>query len=139
MTPLQIHNLSRDLLAVREVQYIDIANDEVEQERYKASEDPRRVRCEKRGIGPLVGNWRVRSSTTTMCSIHHLVQPLCGALRTTIRLCRFTETCMDVTALNACAGQGAPHDVCVQANESRRPRVWHQPKRGGFDSKGAPV
>jgi len=51
------HELSPDLLAHREVIYLDIANDPVDPRDYKKEHDPSLFKSEKTGRGPLTGEW----------------------------------------------------------------------------------
>ncbi|CAL4065265.1 unnamed protein product, partial [Meganyctiphanes norvegica] len=54
-TKKNVHELAGNILAKREVSYIDIANSPVSSNEYKADEDPSRFKSEKTGRGPLVG------------------------------------------------------------------------------------
>jgi hypothetical protein len=61
------HNLPAELLARRQVQYIDIANDPITSE-YSPECDPRVYKSQKTGRGPLVGsNWRLSVSPVMCC------------------------------------------------------------------------
>lgn len=60
-------NLPTDLLAKREIIYIDIANDPVLPADYKAEEDPSKFVSTKTGRGPLKGDWK-NSTTPVMCA-----------------------------------------------------------------------
>ncbi|XP_030754862.1 phosphatidylinositol transfer protein alpha isoform isoform X1 [Sitophilus oryzae] len=53
-----VHELPADKLKIRDVVYIDIANDPVSSADYKPDEDPRKFKSEKTGRGPLVGDWK---------------------------------------------------------------------------------
>ncbi|KAI2804359.1 hypothetical protein BLOT_003341 [Blomia tropicalis] len=53
-----VHQLPPELLKQREVIYIDIANDPVQQSDYKPDEDPKNFTSTKTGRGPLKGEWR---------------------------------------------------------------------------------
>lgn len=46
---------------------IDIAVDEVEAKDYKETEDPRKVRSEKAGRGPLAAGWQQSASPIMTC------------------------------------------------------------------------
>jgi hypothetical protein len=48
-------------LSKREVVIIDIANDPIDKKDYKPEEDPKQVRSEKTGRGPLDTDWLVCS------------------------------------------------------------------------------
>jgi hypothetical protein len=53
------HRLPADLLAKREIVYIDIANDSISNSDYKESEDPSKFHSTKTGRGPLKGkDWK---------------------------------------------------------------------------------
>lgn len=52
---------------MREVIYIDIANDSVSRQDYKPDEDPTRFHSEKTGRGPLGGTWMVRGHLSFTC------------------------------------------------------------------------
>ncbi|KAJ2949011.1 hypothetical protein O0L34_g5950 [Tuta absoluta] len=51
-------NLTPEELAVREVDMLDIAYDEIKPHHYKEAEDPKFFKSEKTGRGPLVEGWR---------------------------------------------------------------------------------
>jgi len=54
-----VHNLTPELLKKREVDFIDIAGEKVEDKKaYKKEEDPTLVRPEKAERGPLVDGWK---------------------------------------------------------------------------------
>jgi len=53
-----VHNLSPEVLAQREVDAIDIANEEIDASYYKKEEDPKFFKSEKTGRGPLSAEWR---------------------------------------------------------------------------------
>lgn len=53
-----VHSLSEEMLAMREVDFIDIAVDQVEKKDYKEAEDPTLFRSQKTGRGPLAKNWQ---------------------------------------------------------------------------------
>jgi hypothetical protein len=61
-----VHNLSPELLKQREVDFIDIANEEVDPAYYKKEEDPRCFLSKKTGRGPLVGEWK-KTQKPVMC------------------------------------------------------------------------
>ncbi|XP_015925004.2 phosphatidylinositol transfer protein alpha isoform [Parasteatoda tepidariorum] len=52
------HELPPEKLKIREVQFIDIGNDQVPSKDYKESEDPSKFKSQKTGRGPLTGNWK---------------------------------------------------------------------------------
>ncbi|CAF3412231.1 unnamed protein product [Rotaria socialis] len=52
------HQLSSDDLAVRKLEYLDIAIEPVPAYKYKESEDPCKFKSEKTGRGPLMPGWR---------------------------------------------------------------------------------
>lgn len=62
-----VFNLPPDLLAKREVVYIDIANDPVQAADYKEDEDPQKFLSVKTGRGKLGKNWR-DTTTPIMCA-----------------------------------------------------------------------
>ncbi len=49
-----------DELAVRKLEYLDIATEKVPDYKYKESEDPCKFKSSKTGRGPLTSNWKVR-------------------------------------------------------------------------------
>lgn len=57
----QVHELTGDMLAQREVVMVDIANDKISSKYYKPDEDPTKYHSTKTGRGPFVGDWIVRS------------------------------------------------------------------------------
>ncbi|KAL3274254.1 hypothetical protein HHI36_015664 [Cryptolaemus montrouzieri] len=59
--------LTREKLAERIVEHIDIAYDEVSAKHYKEDEDPRFFKSKKTGRGPLVDGWRT-NHCPMMCS-----------------------------------------------------------------------
>lgn len=61
------HELSPEKLKQRDVVYIDIANDSVESRDYKETEDPTKIKSEKTGRGPLIGNWQ-KTADPIMCA-----------------------------------------------------------------------
>ncbi|XP_013411966.1 phosphatidylinositol transfer protein alpha isoform-like [Lingula anatina] len=61
------HNLPDELLAQREIIRIDIANDEVSRQDYKADEDPAKFKSEKTGRGLLDKNW-INTTEPVMCA-----------------------------------------------------------------------
>ena len=52
-----VHELSKEQLAIRKVVRIDIANDAVLNSDYKAHEDPAKFKSAKTDRGPLKGQW----------------------------------------------------------------------------------
>ncbi|CAF0802985.1 unnamed protein product [Adineta ricciae] len=52
------HQLSPEELAIRKMEYLDIALENVPDYKYKESEDPCKYKSTKTGRGPLVPNWR---------------------------------------------------------------------------------
>ena len=50
-------NLSQEMLKLREVVHVDIANDKISSKDYKADCDPTIYRSKKTGRGPLNGTW----------------------------------------------------------------------------------
>jgi Phosphatidylinositol transfer protein len=62
-----VHVLSDDDLARREVVYVDVVTDEIGADKYKESEDPMLFRSEKTGRGPLKAGWQRRGDTPVMC------------------------------------------------------------------------
>lgn len=62
-----VHNLSPEQLAKREVVKIDIVNDQVDARDYKPEFDPSKVRAEKAGRGPLQKDWK-ETSKPIMCA-----------------------------------------------------------------------
>lgn len=68
-----VHNLSGDTLKHREVDYIDIAADQVEKKDYKESEDPTKVRSEKTSRGPLVAKSGWQNTTEPVMCAYKLV------------------------------------------------------------------
>lgn len=55
----QCHKLAPDELAVRKLEYLDIAVEPVPDYKYKESEDPCKYKSVKTGRGPLTATWRV--------------------------------------------------------------------------------
>lgn len=62
-----IHQLPPEKLKMREVVMIDIANDPIRSNDYKAQEDPSKFYSEKTGRGPLVGAWQNTVSPVMTC------------------------------------------------------------------------
>ncbi|XP_055305802.1 phosphatidylinositol transfer protein beta isoform isoform X1 [Sitodiplosis mosellana] len=63
-----VHELPADKLKTREVVHIDIANDPVATNDYKAAEDPATFKSEKTGRGPLVGpDWKNNVTPVMTC------------------------------------------------------------------------
>jgi len=62
-----VHELSPDKLAKREVVRIDIANDRVSASDYKEATDPGRYKSLKTNRGPLTGNWIKTSDPAMTC------------------------------------------------------------------------
>ena len=54
-----VHELEGKKLKERQVVHIDIANDHVDANDYKADEDPKHYKSQKTGRGPLEGDWKV--------------------------------------------------------------------------------
>lgn len=54
---IKVHELPPEKLKQREVVRIDISNDPVAPNDYKADEDPSKFRSKKTNRGPLTGNW----------------------------------------------------------------------------------
>jgi Phosphatidylinositol transfer protein len=61
-----VHELPPDLLAKREVVYLNIANDPIEEKEYSQETDPRIFTSQKTGRGPLRPNW-VETCQPRMC------------------------------------------------------------------------
>lgn len=61
------HELTPEKLKIRDVIFIDIANDSVETRDYKETEDPTKFRSEKTGRGPLTGKWQ-GTANPVMCA-----------------------------------------------------------------------
>jgi len=62
-----VHNLTPEQLKKREVDFIDIAADKVEQKDYKKEEDPTLVRSEKANRGPLDAKGEWKGKDPMMC------------------------------------------------------------------------
>lgn len=62
-----VHELPDDKLKQREVVPIDIANDTVSRNDYKADEDPTTYKSVKTGRGPLKGNWKKTVNPVMTC------------------------------------------------------------------------
>ena len=62
-----VHELPPDLLAKREVRYLDIANDPIDEKDYSEALDPRLFKSEKTNRGPLLPDWRKTSSPHMCC------------------------------------------------------------------------
>jgi len=60
-----VHNLPPDQLKKREVDFIDIAADKVENKNYKKEEDPALVKSEKAERGPLIDGWKEKKPLMT--------------------------------------------------------------------------
>ncbi len=56
---LKCHKLPSDELAIRKLEYLDIATERVPDYKYKESEDPCKFKSSKTGRGPLTSNWKV--------------------------------------------------------------------------------
>ncbi|XP_070143124.1 phosphatidylinositol transfer protein alpha isoform isoform X3 [Drosophila kikkawai] len=67
-TIITVHELTPDKLKIREVVYIDIANDPVLPADYKPDEDPTTYQSKKTGRGPLVGaDWKKHVKPVMTC------------------------------------------------------------------------
>lgn len=67
-TQENVLQLPPDMLKLREVIQIDIANDPVQSSDYKADEDPKKFKSQKTGRGPLSGpNWRKEANPVMTC------------------------------------------------------------------------
>ncbi|SAM00852.1 hypothetical protein [Absidia glauca] len=62
-----VHNISSQDLAKREVIQIDIANDPVDASAYKPEEDPKYIHSFKADIGPLVKDWKETCEPVMTC------------------------------------------------------------------------
>jgi len=60
------HNLPPDELAVRKLEYLDIATERVADYKYKESEDPCKFKSLTTGRGPLTATWRVSFNNDTV-------------------------------------------------------------------------
>ena len=68
---------SEEILKERQVQFLDIAHDEISEKNYKKEEDCRSFKSSKTGRGPLSDkNWK-DSASPVMCS-YKLVTATCG-------------------------------------------------------------
>lgn len=70
-TQENVHGLSAEKLKNREVICIDIANDPIVPQDYKAGEDPGKFKSELTGRGPLIGDWL--DNTTPLMTCYKLV------------------------------------------------------------------
>jgi hypothetical protein len=61
-----VHKLPPDQLKERQVEFIDIANEDVDPKYYKKEEDPKLFSSTKTGRGPLSKDWQ-KSSKPSMC------------------------------------------------------------------------
>jgi len=61
-----IHNLPPEKLKVRQVVYVDIANDKINPKKYKKEDDPTIFSSKKSGRGPLVKDW-TKTTEPIMC------------------------------------------------------------------------
>nr|CAH0110947.1 unnamed protein product [Daphnia galeata] len=69
-----ILNLSQEMLKLREVVHVDIANDKVSSKDYKADLDPTIFRSKKTGRGPLNGTWlKSEKSKKSLMTCYKLV------------------------------------------------------------------
>lgn len=66
-TQENIHNLPPDLLAKRQVEYIDIVKDPVEAKDYNEKTDPSKYKSTKTTRGMLAPNWREKPMEQVMC------------------------------------------------------------------------
>ena len=66
-TEFNVHELPAEKLRLREVIYIDIANDPVSTTDYKAKEDPSKFKSVKTGRGNLKGNWKENVEPVMTC------------------------------------------------------------------------
>lgn len=64
---LQCLNLTEEQLEAREVDFVDIAYDELNPKHYKEAEDPKFFKSIKTGRGPLIEGWR-DDQDPIMCS-----------------------------------------------------------------------
>lgn len=64
---LQCLGLSPEELEQREVDFLDIAYDEIKPHHYKEAEDPKYFKSEKTGRGPLVEGWRDTQKPIMCC------------------------------------------------------------------------
>ncbi|KAI8341326.1 hypothetical protein BC941DRAFT_499892 [Chlamydoabsidia padenii] len=62
-----VHNISSQDLAKREVIHIDIANDPIDASAYKPEEDPKYVHSFKANIGPLTKDWKQNCEPVMTC------------------------------------------------------------------------
>lgn len=62
-----VHNLSKEDLAKREVDYIDIVNDPIPSRSYKEEWDPKKFHSKKTGRGPFTENWK-DNADPVMCA-----------------------------------------------------------------------
>jgi len=63
-----VHKLSPEMLKMREIVYVDIANDPVRETDYKEDEDPTKYKSTKTGRGPLVGQDWHKTMQPMMCA-----------------------------------------------------------------------
>eukprot|EP00762_Andalucia_godoyi_P003537 ANDGO_04349.mRNA.1 Phosphatidylinositol transfer protein 1 len=69
-----VHKLSDEMLAMREVDFIDIALDPLpEKKDYKAEEDPALFKSTKTGRGPLEKGWQQQTEKTPIMTAYKLV------------------------------------------------------------------
>lgn len=64
---LQCLGLTPEELESREVDFLDIAYDEIKPHHYKEAEDPKFFKSEKTGRGPLVEGWRETHQPIMCC------------------------------------------------------------------------
>ncbi|KAL0266659.1 UNVERIFIED_CONTAM: hypothetical protein PYX00_009141 [Menopon gallinae] len=62
-----VHRLPPEKLKQREVVHIDIANDKIDANDYKSSDDPTLFKSEKTGRGPLAGKWQESAQPIMTC------------------------------------------------------------------------
>jgi len=65
-TQENVHSLDEKQLKQREVVYIDIANDKVEEKDYSEKTDPTKFHSELTGRGPFTGDW-IKTTQPIMC------------------------------------------------------------------------
>lgn len=61
-------NLPPELLAKREVIYVDMVNDPIQPNDYKQDQDPSLYRCERANRGPLAKDWKESPAHPFMCA-----------------------------------------------------------------------
>jgi len=98
-TQENVHNLTPDLLAQREVDFIDIANEEIAPAYYKKEEDPQFFTSKKTGRGPLTKDWK-KTQEPLMCiyKITYVEFKVWG-LQTTVEGWLQKSMCRDVMLL----------------------------------------